>query len=210
MTVWPARPGVRLLHWDQPFNYSAVNNFAVRQARGEVLVFLNDDTEVITPDWLERMVEFALQPRVGAVGAKLFYADGTIQHAGLVVGNCRRHLRSPSALARDDDAHAGRLGVVHNVSAATAACLMMRRSVFDEVGGFDEKFAGDFNDVDLCLKVRATRLPGDLDALRPTLSPRVPDARPHRQSKPAQSLCAGTLALLGSLGSGRGARRSLL
>ena len=78
-----SRPGVRLLHWDQPFNYSAVNNFAVRQARGEVLVFLNDDTEVITPDWLERMVEFALQPRVGAVGRSYCTRMGPSNTLGL-------------------------------------------------------------------------------------------------------------------------------
>ncbi|HBI46257.1 MAG TPA: glycosyl transferase family 2 [Planctomycetales bacterium] len=148
------RPGVRLLHWDQPFNYSAVNNFAVRQARGDVLTFLNDDTEVISPDWLERMLEYALQPNVGAVGAKLLYSNETIQHAGIVLG--LKNIICGHLLQRaPDSAAAGHpLAVARNVSAVTGACLMMRRSVFDEVGGFEEQFAGDFNDVDLCLKVR--------------------------------------------------------
>jgi O-antigen biosynthesis protein len=148
-----SRPGVRLLHWDQPFNYAAVNNFAVRHAHGEVLTFLNDDTEVITPDWLERMLEHALRPNVGAAGAKLLYSNGTLQHAGIVLGLKNKicgHL-----LQHAPDAASERLLVVaRNVSAVTGACLMMRRSVFDEVGGFEEQFAGDFNDVDLCLKVR--------------------------------------------------------
>ena len=148
-----SRPGVRLLQWDQPFNYAAVNNFAVRHARGEVLTFLNDDTEVITPDWLERLLEHALRPNVGAAGAKLLYSNGTLQHAGIVLGLKNKicgHL-----LQHAPDAASDRLlAVARNVSAVTGACLMMRRSVFDEVGGFDEQFAGDFNDVDLCLKAR--------------------------------------------------------
>jgi O-antigen biosynthesis protein len=149
-----SRPGVRLLHWDRPFNYSAVNNFAVRQARGEVLAFLNDDTEVITPDWLERMLEHALQPNVGAVGAKLLYSNGTLQHAGIVLGLKDKICGHLLQHAPDDAEHAKHLAVARNVSAVTGACLVMRRSVFDEAGGFEEQFAGDYNDVDLCLKVR--------------------------------------------------------
>ncbi len=149
-----SRSGVRLLHWDRPFNYAAVNNFAVRQARGEVLAFLNDDTEVITPDWLERMLEHALQPNVGAVGAKLLYSNGTLQHAGIVLGLKDKICGHLLQHAPDSAEHAKHLAVARNVSAVTGACLVMRRSVFDEAGGFEEQFAGDFNDVDLCLKVR--------------------------------------------------------
>ncbi len=148
-----SQPGVRLLHWDELFNYSAINNFAVRHARGEVLTFLNDDTEVITPDWLERLAEHALRPNVGAVGAKLLYSDKTIQHAGIVLGI--KNLVTGHLFQRAPDSAVGYpLGVTRNVSAVTGFCLMMRRSVFDEVGGFEEQFAGDYNDVDLCLKVR--------------------------------------------------------
>jgi O-antigen biosynthesis protein len=149
-----AQPGVRLIDWDRPFNFSAVNNFAVRQARGEVLAFLNDDTEVITPDWLERMLEHALRPNVGAVGAKLLYPDETVQHAGIVLGLKDKICGHLLHHARNDAGYAHHLTVARNVSAVTGACLVMRRSVFDEVAGFEEQFAGDFNDVDLCLKVR--------------------------------------------------------
>jgi GT2 family glycosyltransferase len=149
-----SQPGVRLLDWNRPFNYSAVNNFAVRQARGEVLAFLNDDTEVITADWLERMLEHALRPNVGAVGAKLLYSNETVQHAGIVLGLKDKICGHLLHHAPDAAGYAHHLTVARNVSAVTGACLVMRRSVFDEVAGFEEQFAGDFNDVDLCLKAR--------------------------------------------------------
>jgi GT2 family glycosyltransferase len=145
---------VRLLHWQQPFNYAAINNFAVAHARGDVLLFLNNDVQVINADWLERMLEHALRPEVGAVGAKLYYPDDTVQHAGVVIGlreilgHVHRHF------PRDSAGYAQRLVVVQNVSAVTGACLMTRKKVFQEVQGFDEEFALDFNDIDLCLKMR--------------------------------------------------------
>ena len=146
-----SRPGVRLLHWDQPFNYAAVNNFAVRHVRGEVLTFLNDDTEVITPDWLDRLLKHACGPTCAAARAALFQRNVAARW------NCPRpkkhHLRA-SVATRAGRRRRTILAVARNVSAVTGACLMMRRSVFDEVGGFDEQFAGDFNDVDLCLKAR--------------------------------------------------------
>ena len=150
------RPGVRLLHWDRkPFNYAAVNNFAARQARGKVLAFVNDDTEVVTPDWLERMLEHALQPEVGAVGAKLLYPGGAVQHAGVFLGVTEHHCgHVMNGFHGDAPGYANRLAAVQNLSAVTGACLVMRRSVFEEMGGFDEQFAGDYNDVDLCLRVR--------------------------------------------------------
>ena len=148
-----ATPGVRLLHWDRkPFNYAAVNNFAARHARGEVLAFVNDDTEVIDADWLERMLDHALRPEVGAVGAKLLYAGGAVQHAGVIVGITDHHCGHYMAGFPGEEAgYANRLANAQNLSAVTGACLVMRRDVFEEMRGFDEQFAGDYNDVDLCL-----------------------------------------------------------
>jgi GT2 family glycosyltransferase len=147
-------PRVRLLTWDRPFNYAAVNNFAARQARGEILLMLNNDTEAINRDWLERMLEHALRPEVGIVGAKLYYPNDTIQHAGVVMDAfglpCHIHHNSP--------AHSGgyvhRLVITQNLSAVTGACAMMRKQVFEEIGSFDERFVLAYNDVDLCLQCR--------------------------------------------------------
>ncbi len=147
---------VRLLTWDKPFNYSALNNFAAAHALGEVVLLLNNDTKVLTPDWIERMLEHALRPEVGAVGAKLIFPDDTIQHGGVVLGiggvAGHAHLNFP----RESPGYQNRLAAIQNVSAVTAACLMMRKRVFEEVGGFDEKFMVAFNDVDLCLRIRQT------------------------------------------------------
>jgi GT2 family glycosyltransferase len=145
---------LRLLTWDQPFNYAAINNFAAAHVCGDVLLFLNNDMEVINADWLERLLEHALRPEVGAVGAKLYYPDDTVQHAGVVIGireilgHGHRHFPRTSA------GYANRLVTVQNVSAVTGACLMIRKAAFHEVGGFEEQFALDFNDIDLCLKLR--------------------------------------------------------
>ena len=149
------QPHVRILEWAKPFNYAAVNNFAANQARGELLLFLNNDIEAINPDWLEELVKLAVQPGVGAVGAKLYYADDTIQHAGIVVGMGgvagHSHLNFPRTAA----GHGQRLLYTQNVAAVTGACLLMPRAVFTDVGGFDEGFVLAFNDVDLCLQVLA-------------------------------------------------------
>lgn len=146
-------PRVRILNWTKPFNYAAVNNFAAREARGELLLFLNNDVDAINPDWLEVMVKQAVQPGVGAVGAKLYYADDTVQHAGIVVGMGgvagHGHLNYPRSAA----GHMQRLLVTQNVAAVTGACLLCRRSVFESIGGFDEGFVLAFNDVDLCLQI---------------------------------------------------------
>jgi GT2 family glycosyltransferase len=139
--------------WTERFNYSAINNFGVRHAHGEQLVFLNDDVEVISPDWLTAMLEHAERPEVGAVGARLLYKDGRIQHAGVVVG-----INQGAANAfrlRNGEASSLRLAeVVREVSAVTGACMMVRREVFDRVSGFDETMPVIFNDVDLCLRIR--------------------------------------------------------
>ena len=136
------------------FNFSAINNFGAQQARGEYLVFLNNDTQVVDRDWLGALLEQAQRPEVGAVGARLHYPDGRIQHAGLVLGiggvadHAFRGLPSPAVT------YFGLATVVRNVSAVTAACMMVPRRVFEEVRGFDERLQVALNDVDLCLRLR--------------------------------------------------------
>lgn len=145
---------IKILRYPHPFNYSAINNLAARQARGDYLVLLNNDTAVIDEGWLDNLLNHALRPEVGIVGAKLLYPDGCIQHAGVVLG-----LRGPAEhpFIGEPMSTAGymhRLQVDQNYSAVTAACLMIRRSVYDQVGGLDEDvFKVSYNDVDLCLKV---------------------------------------------------------
>ncbi len=147
------QPHIRIVEWTKPFNYAAVNNFAASQARGDFLLFLNNDTEAINPDWLETMVKLAAQPGVGAVGAKLYYADDTIQHAGIVVGMGGVAGHSHLFYPRHAQGYMQRLRITQNVAAVTGACLLMPRAVFERVGGFDEGFVLAFNDVDLCLSV---------------------------------------------------------
>ncbi len=146
---------LKLIAHDVPFNFSEINNFAVARSTGEYLVFLNNDTEVITPDWIEAMMEQAQRPSVGAVGAKLLYDDGTIQHAGVIVGLGGVAGHSHKHLTGDDPGYFFTPQTVNNFSAVTAACLMVRREVYDEVGGLDERLRIAFNDVDFCLKIRA-------------------------------------------------------
>ena len=148
------RPNLRLLTWDRPFNYAAVNNYAAARAAGAVLLFLNNDVEVINADWLERLLEHALRPEVGAVGAKLYYPDDKVQHAGVVLGVGAGAGHIHLGAARGAPGYCCRLICVQNYSAVTGACLMMRRSVFEEIGGFDEAFPLAFNDTDLCMRVR--------------------------------------------------------
>ncbi len=149
------RPGISVLRDDSPFNYSRLNNSAVRHARGQVLCLLNDDIEVLTPDWLEEMVSFAVQPGIGAVGARLWYPDGTLQHGGVLVGLGGVAGHAHHRLGRGQPGYFGRAVLQQELSAVTGACLTIRRDVFDAVGGFDEQIAVAFNDVDLCLRIRA-------------------------------------------------------
>jgi len=147
---------IRILRDDRPFNHSQLNNAAVNIAKGEILGLLNDDVDVISPDWLSEMVAHALQPGVGAVGAKLLYANNTLQHAGVVLGIHGLVDHVCKYFPRHYAGDFGRLGVVSSFSAVTAACLVIKKSVFQAVGGFDEKnLPTDFNDVDFCLRVRA-------------------------------------------------------
>jgi O-antigen biosynthesis protein len=149
----------RVLRFDEKFNFSRINNFAVKHAQGEYILFLNNDTEVITPDWIESMLEHAQRPEVGAVGCKLLYRNGNIQHAGVVLGMSPNPATGVAGhvftnFAHDDPGYFGFIDVVRNYSAVTAAAMMMRKPVFEQCGGFDEALSVDFNDVDLCLRLR--------------------------------------------------------
>ena len=148
-------PRVRILSYDRPFNYSAMNNYAANEAKGEVLCLLNNDTEVITSDWMEEMLGHLMQERVGVVGAKLYYPDGRVQHAGDVVGvgGAANHLHA--LIERDDPGYCRRAALAQDLSAVTGACLMTRRSLYSELGGLNEQHLPvAFNDVDYCLRVR--------------------------------------------------------
>lgn len=150
------RPNVRVLPFDAPFNYSRINNHAARAAQGEVLVLLNDDTEVISPDWLSEMVSLALRADVGAVGAKLYYPDDSIQHAGVAlgIGGVAGHVHYH--FPRSAHGYMGRLHLRQAMSAVTAACLAVTREKYFAVGGLDEEqLTVAFNDVDFCLKLAA-------------------------------------------------------
>jgi GT2 family glycosyltransferase len=154
-----AREGIVHLRRDpRPFNFAAINNLAVRETSGEVVCLLNNDVEAVHADWLEEMVAVALRPGVGAVGAKLLYPDGRIQHGGVLVGvyDAADHLYS--ALPGDAVGLDQGLLVRRETSAVTAACLVVRRALYEQVGGLDEALPVGFNDVDFCLKLRALGL----------------------------------------------------
>ncbi|MDQ6625860.1 MAG: glycosyltransferase family 2 protein [Verrucomicrobiota bacterium] len=149
-----ARTPHRLLHFEGPFNFSAINNFAVEQTQCPWLLFLNNDVEIIDSEWLSAMVEHVQRPEVGAVGARLLYPNGTIQHAGVVLGVGGIAQHAFRGFPSEDPGVNRQLQVTRNYSSVTGACLMTRREVFDEVGGFDEeRLPVTFNDVDLCLRM---------------------------------------------------------
>jgi GT2 family glycosyltransferase len=148
-------PKIRAFRFNGPFNYSAINNEAVRNSRGQIVGFLNNDLDVISPGWLREMVSHALRPDVGAVGCKLIYKDGRVQHAGVILGVGGVAGHAHKYFNRESKGYFSRLQLIQNYSAVTGACMLMRRAVFDEVGGFDEKnLKIAYNDVDLCLRVR--------------------------------------------------------
>ncbi len=144
----------RVVTYQGEFNYSAINNFGAQSARGDYILFLNNDTEVISPYWIREMLGFCQRENTAAVGAKLYYADDTVQHCGVVVGiaNFAGHIHPFSS--RQDSGYLGRLKAVQDISAVTAACILVKRSVFEEIGGFYEGLAVSLNDVDLCLRMR--------------------------------------------------------
>lgn len=146
---------VRVIRYDQPFNYSRINNAAAAQARGSVLCLLNNDITVITPNWLEEMVGHACRPDVGAVGAMLYYPNDAIQHAGVIIGAHGVAAHAYAGHMRGYPGHMGRARLVQEVSAVTAACLVVSRDAFDAVGGLDPELAVAFNDIDFCLRLRA-------------------------------------------------------
>ena len=149
-------PKIKVVKYEGEFNYSAINNFGAGFAGGEYLVLLNNDTEVITRSWLEELLMYAQRDDVGAVGCMLYYPDYTIQHAGIVLGMGAHRTAGHShyKMAKENLGYMGRLCYAQNVSAVTGACLMTKKSLFDEVGGLSEDLAVALNDVDLCLKLR--------------------------------------------------------
>ena len=145
---------IRVVRYEHPFNYSAVNNYGASFARGEYLLLLNNDVEWIAKDSLKEMVGYGLRPNTGIVGAKLLYGDNTIQHAGVIIGIGGMAGHAFQGLPRDERSYMYRAWCTQDYSAVTAACLLIRASVYQEIGGFEEKLAVAFNDVDLCLRVR--------------------------------------------------------
>jgi GT2 family glycosyltransferase len=154
LTRLAVRPDIRVLRDDGPFNYARLNNRAAAAARGEVLCLLNDDVEVLTSGWLEEMVSFALQPDVGAVGARLWYPDDTLQHGGVVIGIGRDAGHAHPRIGRGDPGYHGRAVLHQEWSAVTAACLVVRAELYAAVSGLDERLGVAFNDVDFCLRLR--------------------------------------------------------
>ncbi|MFR6072876.1 MAG: glycosyltransferase [Faecalitalea cylindroides] len=146
---------VKVIYYEGDFNYSKINNYGVKYTHGEYILFLNNDTKVIEPDSIEDMLGVCQREDVGVVGAKLLYEDDTVQHCGVVVGYHGYATAAFSLIDRNDFGYMGRPRVSWDVSAVTAACLMTKREIFDEVGGFDEDFKVACNDVDLCLKIRS-------------------------------------------------------
>ncbi len=148
-------PQVRVVTWTKEFNYSAINNFGVHHARGEYLLFLNNDTELIARNFIEEMLGFCQREDVGAVGARLLYQDDTIQHAGVVVGFGGIAGHTFIGLHKAENSYFHRAMCAQDYSAVTAACMMSKKSVFEEAGGFSEDLAVAFNDIDYCMKVRS-------------------------------------------------------
>ncbi len=149
------QPHLRVLRDDRPFNYSALNNQAVAMARGELVALVNNDIEVMSPGWLSEMVSLAMQPGVGAVGARLWYPDMTLQHGGVILGPGGCAVHAHKALPRGLNGYAGRAALIQSFSAVTAACLVVRKSLYTQVGGLDEvNLSVAFNDVDFCLRLR--------------------------------------------------------
>ncbi len=149
------KPKVRIIDYHKPFNFAAINNFGADAARGEQLLFMNNDIEAISDGWLAAMLEHSQRPEVGAVGCKLLFPNDTIQHAGVIFGINGTAIHHHQGFARNSHGYWGLLNLIRNYSAVTAACMMVRKELFLQFGGFDEdNFAIAYNDVDLCLRLR--------------------------------------------------------
>lgn len=146
---------ISVVTWEGEFNYAAINNYAVQSAKGEFLLFLNNDTEVISPRWLEELLSNCQRPEVGITGAKLYFPDNTIQHAGIVIGIGGIAGHAFLNMPRSRTGYLHKASIQLNYSAVTAACMMIKRSVFSELQGFEEQLSVAFNDVDLCLRTVA-------------------------------------------------------
>ena len=146
---------MKVVKWDGTFNFSAINNYGVKYAKGEYLLFLNNDTEVINPDSISEMLGTCMRKNVGVVGSKLLYADNTIQHDGVVIGfaGYARHVLNGIEGVKEPG-FMMRAQLNCDYSAVTAACMMTKKSLFEEIGGFDEQFVVACNDIDYCLQVR--------------------------------------------------------
>ena len=147
---------IQIVKWEgELFNYSSICNYGVSRATGEYVLLLNNDTEVITPEWMEEMLMFAQRPDVGAVGSMLYYPDDTVQHAGVILGiGIAAAAHAHKGFPRGHNGYFARMSVVSNMSAVTGACMMIPHQVFNEVGGLDEIFRVSMNDIDLCLRIR--------------------------------------------------------
>lgn len=149
-----SRDNVKVLNWDKEFNYSAINNYGVKSAEGEYVLLLNNDTEIINKDCLTQLLSYCQREDVGIVGARLYYEDGSIQHAGVVIGFGGIAGHAFVGLYEENGLYMSRTKVACDYSAVTAACLMVKKSIFEQVGGLDESFKVAFNDIDFCMKVR--------------------------------------------------------
>ncbi len=150
-----ARDNVKVLYWDKEFNYSAINNFGVKSASGDYILLLNNDTEIINNDCITQLLSYCQRDEVGIVGARLYYQDGSIQHAGVVIGFGGIAGHAFVTLYEEDGLYMSRTKVACDYSAVTAACMMVKKEVFEQVGGLDETFKVAFNDIDFCMKVRS-------------------------------------------------------
>lgn len=147
-------PHAKVVYYKGDFNFSAINNFGVQYATGNYYLLLNNDTEIINPDCIEEMLSYCMRPDVGIVGARLYYPDDTLQHAGVIIGFGGVAGHAFTGFPKDHNGYANRIICVHDLSAVTAACLMVKKSVYEAVGGLTEDFKVAFNDIDFCLKVR--------------------------------------------------------
>ena len=145
---------IKVIEYDIPFNYSKINNYAVFHSRGDILIFMNNDIEIISENWLCEMIQHNLRDEIGVVGAKLYYENDTIQHGGVILGIGGVAGHAHKYFSKGEDGYFGRLKLIQNYSAVTGALMSVRKEVFEEVGGFEEKLAVAFNDIDFCLKVK--------------------------------------------------------